>query len=122
MSEKILQLNLKFNVSRAEYEQTAGALADAFAAVPGCRWKIWLMNESSQEAGGIYLFENEAALNALLNSELAARVLGHPALSDFSVKQFDVLPEQSRITRAPIGAQAAAAPPSAAAARPDVAH
>lgn len=120
MSGKILQVNFRFNVSRSEYEQTAGSLATAFANVPGCRWKIWLMNEAEHEAGGIYLFEDDASLDAMLQSELIAGVLSHPALSDFAVKRFDVLPEISRATRAPIDV---VVPPRAAAPlRGDTAH
>ncbi len=44
MSERILQLNFKFNVSASEYEQAVSALCDQFAALPGLRWKIWMMN------------------------------------------------------------------------------
>lgn len=61
------------------------------ANVRGCRWKIWLMNESESEAGGVYLFEDDASLKAFLEGPLVAQVTSHPALSDFSVKQFDVL-------------------------------
>ena len=50
MSVKLLQLNFKFNVSGAEYEQAVSPLASEFAAVPGLRWKIWMMNEAEQEA------------------------------------------------------------------------
>lgn len=102
MSGNILQVNFRFGVSREEYEQTAASLAAAFANVPGCRWKIWLMNEAGREAGGIYLFDDEASLDAMLRSELIAGVLSHPALSDFSVKRFEVLSDISRVTRAPI--------------------
>ncbi len=102
MSVKILQLNFKFNVSRAEYEQAVSSLASEFAAVPGLRWKIWMINEVEQEAGGIYLFDDEASVKALLEGPLAAQVTGHPALSDFSVKQFDVMEEMTAITRGPV--------------------
>ena len=102
MSVKILQLNFKFNVSRIEYEQAVSALASEFAAVPGLRWKIWMINEAEQEAGGIYLFDDEASVKALLEGPLAAQVISHPALSDFSVKQFDVMEDMTAITRGPI--------------------
>ena len=108
MSAKILQINFKFNVPRAAYEQTVAPMADDFAAVPGCRWKIWLMNEAESEAGGIYLFDGDASLKAFLESPLVAGVVSHPALSDFSVKQFDALEAISRITRAPIDKAASA--------------
>lgn len=121
MAEKVLQVNFKFSVSRPEYEQVVSGLADAFAAVPGCRWKIWLMNEAEGEAGGIYLFDDDASLDAMLNSELIAGVLANPALSDFSVKRFDVLPGVSAVTRAPLysAVTSPAAPPMG---RTDVAH
>ena len=102
MSAKILQVNFKFNVPRAAYEQTVAPMASDFAAVRGCRWKIWLMNEAESEAGGVYLFDDDASLKAFLESPLVAQVTSHPALSDFSVKQFDVLEAVTRITRGPI--------------------
>jgi sulfur transfer protein SufE len=108
MSTKILQINFTFNVPRADYEQAVAPMADDFAAVSGCRWKIWLMNEASNEAGGIYHFESDASLNTFLNSPLVAAVTSHPALSDFSVKQFDVLEAISKVTRGPIAAAASA--------------
>ena len=37
-------------------------LAEQYAAVPGLRWKIWIINEAEGEAGGIYLFDDEESL------------------------------------------------------------
>lgn len=102
MSGRIMQLNFKFSVTGAEYEQAVSPLADQFAAVDGLRWKIWMINEAEGEAGGIYMFEDEASLNALLEGPLAAQVIGHPALSEFSVKQFDVMEKVTAITRGPV--------------------
>ena len=108
MSTKILQINFKFSVPRAAYEQTVAPMASDFAAVPGCRWKIWLMNEAENEAGGIYLFEDDASLQTFLASPLVAAVTSHPALRDFSVKQFDTLEAISKVTRGPIEKAASA--------------
>lgn len=102
MSKKILQLNFKFKVSGAEYEQAVSPLASEFAAVAGLRWKVWLMNEAESEAGGIYLFDDESSLQAYLTGPLAAQVKNHPALTDFSVKQFDVMEDVTTITRGPL--------------------
>ncbi len=102
MPGKILQLNFKFNVTSAEYEQAVSPLAEKFAAVDGLRWKIWLMNESKTEAGGLYLFDNETSLKSFLDGPLAAAVSNHPALSDMSVKQFDVMDDITAITRGPV--------------------
>ncbi len=102
MSGKLLQLNFKFNVSGTEYEQAVSPLAGEFAALPGLRWKVWILNEAEQEAGGIYLFDDEASMNAYLEGPLAAQVTSHPALSDFSVKKFDVMDDVTAITRGPV--------------------
>ena len=102
MSGKILQINFKFNVSRADYEQAVSPLASGFAAVAGLRWKIWLMNEAESKSGGIMLFDDDSSLQAFLAGPVAAQVTGHPALSDFSVKQFDVMEDATGITRGPV--------------------
>ncbi len=102
MPGRMLQINFKFNVTKAEYEQAVSALADDFAALAGLRWKIWIMNEAEKEAGGYYMFEDAASVKAFLEGPLAAKVTSHPALSDFSVKQFDVMDDMSKITRGPV--------------------
>ena len=102
MSVKILQVNFKFNVSRADYEQAVSPMAGDFADVPGLRWKVWLMNEAESEAGGIFLFNDEASLQTFLDGPLAAAVTGHPALSDFSVRQSDVMESPTAVTRGPL--------------------
>lgn len=102
MPGKLLQLNFKFNVTKAEYEGAVSPLAEKFAAVAGLRWKIWIINESESEAGGIYLFEDEASLKTFLEGELAATVSNHPALSNMSVKQFDIIDGITATTRGPV--------------------
>ncbi len=107
MSETIMQLNFNYDVSAEDYAGAVAPLAEQFAAVPGLRWKIWMINPEESEAGGIYLFEDDAALQTFLESELAAAVTSHPALRDFSVKPFKVMEEQTAITRGPVQLAAA---------------
>lgn len=102
MAERMVQLNLRFGVSGSEYENAVAPLAERFAALPGLRWKIWIINEAEQEAGGIYLFEDQASVNSFLEGPLAAEVTSHPALSNFSVKQFDVMGSLTEITHGPV--------------------
>ena len=98
----MLQLNFNFSVTKEEYEQAVSPLADKFANVPGLIWKIWILNEEKSEAGGIYLFENQASLDEFLAGQLAKTVTGHPALSNFSVKQFGIMKDITEVTRGPI--------------------
>jgi hypothetical protein len=102
MPRRIVQLNSKFSVSPSEYEQAVGQLVNQFAELAGLRWKIWIMNQAEREAGGIYLFDDEASVRAFLEGPLAAGVKSHPAISDMSVKQFDVMDKLTAITRGPV--------------------
>jgi len=102
MHPKILQLNFRLNASREEYEKLCESVAQAFAELTGLRWKIWLLNEAEKEAGGIYLFDSEASLQAFLAGPLAAQVRSLPAVRDLSVKQFDVMDQVTAITRGPV--------------------
>ncbi len=99
MTAKILQINFKFNVSKEDYEKAVSPLANDIAAVPGLRWKVWIMNAEEREAGGILLFEDASSLEAYTSGPIAEGILNHPALSDFNVKVFDVMEEQSKVTR-----------------------
>ena len=102
MSKKTLQINLKFNVSKADYEEETSQLAQPIAGVKGLLWKLWLMNEAENEAGGIYLFEDESSMNAYLEGDIVDGLKKHPAISDIKVKIFDVMEKHSKITRGPI--------------------
>ncbi len=102
MSEIMLQLNFNFSVTKEEYEQAVSPLAEKFAIVPGLIWKIWILNAEKSEAGGIYLFENQASLDEFLAGPLAKSVTSHPALSNFSVKQFGIMKDITEITRGPL--------------------
>jgi len=102
MPQKMLVTNYNFNVSVEEYEQTVASLGQAFADVPGCVWKIWLIDREKKQAGAVYLFEDDDALQIFKNSPLVASVLSHPALSDFDLKERDILEEVSEVTRAPL--------------------
>jgi hypothetical protein len=104
----ILQINFNLNVPVAEYQKIVDSVAQAFLDVPGLRWKIWLLNPTAQEAGGIYLFDSQASLDAYLNGPLVAKLRGLTAVRNISVKQFEVMPEATALTRGPFEAPASA--------------
>ena len=106
MTSKLLQLNFSFDVAPAEYEAAVTPLGEAFAAVAGLRWKIWIVNAETREAGGIYLFENQETLGAFLDGPLAAQVKNHPALHDLEAKVFDVMGKLTAVTRGPVALEA----------------
>ena len=102
MSQKLLQVNMNFSISRAELEKAWLEPARPIADLPGLRWKVWLMNEAKHEAGGIYLFDSEAAAQSYLAGPIVAALKSSPAVSNITAKLFDVLERHTAITRGPV--------------------
>ena len=103
MSARILQINFKFSVTPAEIAEAFAPLASEIAKVDGLRWKVWSLNEAKHEFAGIYRFDDEPSANAYLAGPIVAQLGQHPALSEITAKQFDVLDGPSAATRAPLG-------------------
>lgn len=105
MFQKVLQVKLKFSgLSRAELEQAWLPMARLIADAPGVRWTIWLMNEAEHETGGIYLFDDEAMVQAFLAGPIVAALKSNPSFSDLNAKMFDVMEQHTTITRGPVRA------------------
>jgi hypothetical protein len=102
MAQQILQVNLNFSIPTAELKSAWLGAAQPIADTPGLQWKVWLINEAESEAGGIYLFESEAAVQAYLSGPIVASLKASPVVSNISAKVFGVLDEHSAITRAPL--------------------
>jgi hypothetical protein len=105
--KKILQINFKFKTPRPELEKHFLHSAPKFGPngeVKGLLWKIWLVNEAEKSAGGIYLFKDDASVQAFLKGEIFAALRECPICSayDIETKVWDILPEHTRITRGPV--------------------
>ena len=85
-----------------ELKKIMPAVAPKFSEIPGCIWKIWLINEDRKEAGGVYLFESATELEQFLNSNLFASVANNPAFSNLQTNTFGVAEAASVITGAPL--------------------
>jgi hypothetical protein len=104
MSQKILQINFKLGVPVKDYEEACLPAAQPIADMPGLRWKVWLIaeREGDREAGGIYLFDDEASAQAFLAGPIVASLKSNPAISHVSAKVFDVMEGLTAITRGPV--------------------
>ena len=100
MPAKILQINYRLNGPRAAYEQENLPYAQPIASLQGLRWKIWIIDEARSEAGGLYLFDDDAAVQAFLDGPIVAEMKGDPTLS---IKAFDVIAALTTITHGPVG-------------------
>ncbi len=99
MSAKILQINYRLNGPRDEYEKENLPYAQPIADMPGLHWKVWIINEVQNEAGGIYLFDDDAAVKAFMDGPIVAEMKGDPTLS---IKAFDVIANLTAITHGPV--------------------
>jgi hypothetical protein len=102
MSQKIVQINLKSNVPSQDVQQAWLPAAPHLSETPGLRWKIWLINSTDDEVGGIYLFDDEAAVQAFLNGPMVVNMKSDPTFSVVSIKTFDIMQEHTAITRGPV--------------------
>jgi Putative mono-oxygenase ydhR len=99
MSAKVLQINYRLVGPRAAYEAENVPYAQPIADMPGLRWKVWIVDEARGEAGGIYLFDDDGALQSFLDGPIIAEMKGDPTLS---IKAFDVIARLTAVTRGPV--------------------
>jgi uncharacterized OsmC-like protein len=99
---RLLEIDFSYSGSAEEYTAAVSPLAAEFAKVKGLRWKIWGVDEESQRAAGVLYFDTERAMNAFLNSELAAKVTGNTAFSDLRVASYSIMAPETGTTHGPI--------------------
>jgi hypothetical protein len=85
-------------MSDADLRASAAAIAPQFAALPGLRSKIWLADPSTGTYGGVYAWEDRAAMNAYLGGELYAGLRDNPGLARVRSRDFGVLAGPTRVT------------------------
>lgn len=99
----LLRINFKYKGPTADFRATISPLAEQFAAVKGLRWKLWGLDEAGSSFSGLLFFDNDDALKAFLQSDLAKTVTTHPALSDFAVTSYSIMAAETAITHGPVG-------------------
>ena len=102
MTKKVFTTKFNYSMPTEELKKIMPAVAPKFSEIPGCCWKIWLLNEDSKEAGGVYLFESAEDLEQFLNSKLFASVANNPGFSNLQTNTFGVDEAASVITGAPL--------------------
>jgi len=77
------------------------AMLKIWSTIPGLGIKFALANPEENEYGGVYLFENEGALEAFLASPLLKEWGEHPDVSDLTFKKYQALPDLTLATVKP---------------------
>ena len=88
------------DISQAEYlKQMVEPDAPVLAKVRGLMSKVWLADEEKNTFGGFYLWENRAAMEAFMHSDLVKAVVSRPFVKNVSSVDFEVNENASRVTR-----------------------
>jgi hypothetical protein len=87
-------------ISQAEYlKQMVEPDAPVLANVPGLISKVWLADEEKNSFGGFYLWEDKAAMNDFMHSDLVKAVVSRPFVRNVSSVDFEVNENASLVTR-----------------------
>ena len=97
MALKLLQIDYPFSGPwGSEMAEEYSGLARTIADVPGLICKVWTENPETGEAGGIYLFEDEASLDSYLEAKIER--MEASGIEDIRVRKFDVNERLTQIT------------------------
>ena len=86
-------------IDDAAYQAHTEQIAPAFAALPGLRAKIWLANQQARTYGGIYAFDDVAAMRAYQDGKIFRGLQADPHMIDLAVSDFSVLAGPTKVTR-----------------------
>jgi hypothetical protein len=103
MHIQIVNFNLK-DMTDAGFRSMANEVASAFASVPGLLGKIWLADAGKNTYGGVYIWQDAAAMRAHLASDLGKGVAGNPHFANLSSRDFEVLDRPTTSSGGPVAA------------------
>jgi hypothetical protein len=86
-------------IDDAAYQAHAEQIAPVFAALPGLRAKIWLANRQAGIYGGIYTWDDVAAMRAYQGGKIFQGLQADPHMVGVTVRDFSVLAGPTKVTR-----------------------
>jgi hypothetical protein len=93
-------ITFKLNgIDDAAYRAHAEHSAPMFAALPGLRAKIWLANQRANTYGGIYTWDDVAAMRAYQGGKIFEALQTNPHMIDVTASDFSVLVGPTKKTR-----------------------
>ena len=99
MHAQLITYQLK-DISQPEYlKQMVEPDAPVLAKVPGLLSKVWLADEEKNTFGGFYLWNDKAAMEAFMHSDLVKAVVSRPFVKNVASVDFEVNQKASLITR-----------------------
>lgn len=97
----ILHVQFQHDLPAMDYLTLVDQAAPAIAKVDGLVWKVFVVS-GPNEAGGVYLFRDNASAQAYASGLFIAQLRSHPGIRNLNVRRHHVLREPSLITRGPV--------------------
>ena len=94
----IITFQLK-GISEADYLTQSKEEAPMLAAFPGLHSKVWLADSATNTYGGVYLWKDRQAMEAFTHSDIVKAVAARPYLTNFTLKDYAIAEDLSRVTR-----------------------
>ena len=95
----LLIVNFQLNeLSSEAYAAHCAQVAPVFAGLPGLIAKYWLANPMTNTYGGVYLWQDQTAMERYRTSDIYRRIAANPHFINVTMRNFAVLPEPSAIT------------------------
>ncbi len=87
------------DLDEAGYRALCAELAPAYAQLPGLLAKAWLASPETNTYGGVYFWEDRAAMDRYLASDLLRTVMSSPHLTDLTSRDFHIYEDITRETQ-----------------------
>jgi Putative mono-oxygenase ydhR len=81
------------------YRALGTELAPAYADLPGLLTKVWLASPETNTYGGVYFWDDRAAMDRYLASDLLRTVMRSPHLANLTSRDFSVYEDITRETQ-----------------------
>jgi hypothetical protein len=99
---KLIQFDFTYNGPFGDEMAAAlRELAESIVKEPGFIWKIWTENSATNEAGGVYLFEDEKSAESYI--DMHTKRLQQFGIGEVRAKMFDVNRDLTAVTKGPVG-------------------
>jgi Putative mono-oxygenase ydhR len=86
-------------IDEAAYRARADHVAPVFAGLPGLRAKVWLADRRANTYGGLYIWDDVAAMRAYQDGGIFRGLQTDPDVSAVISRDFSVLAGPTRVTR-----------------------
>ena len=86
-------------IDDAAYRAHAEQSAPLFAGLAGLRAKMWLAHPQTNTYGGVYTWDDVAAMRAYQGGAIFHGLQADPHLTDVAVSEFSVLAGPTKVTR-----------------------